>query len=218
MTDFTNRNEATRWLETKPREIGIVFAARAALRVAPMLVLPFTVRKEVARIEREIVLPTIRAMAASWVSARYSRQELANYSAAVIADAAAKSAARAADAADTPDFGRAISVGYTARAAAAAAYAVAANTSARAAAAAHYAARAAVDGSAFDGSNPSSNAPLSIADAYAADAEFIDQSPKAATLAERPLWLTSIPTWARNAWIVLDFEAARGRPGLGCVD
>ena len=75
VTDFTNQDEAKRWLESKPREIGIVFAARAALRVAPILVLPFIARYDAARLAEEVVLPATRAMAASWVAGRYLIRE-----------------------------------------------------------------------------------------------------------------------------------------------
>ena len=37
MVDVTNRGELRAWLETQPREVISVFAARAALRVFPTL-------------------------------------------------------------------------------------------------------------------------------------------------------------------------------------
>ena len=114
-----------------------MFAARAALRVAPILVLPFIARYDAARLEAEIVLPATRAMAASWVAGRYLIREDESYAAAIVnAEAAGRAASCAANAADTPQLGRS-STGHSARAAAAAAYSVAANTPTRAAAASH---------------------------------------------------------------------------------
>jgi hypothetical protein len=67
MVDFSNHDEAQRWFEGQPREVAVAMAARAALRVLPMIVsgqgdLPD------ARFYDALVLPCFRASAVSWAA------------------------------------------------------------------------------------------------------------------------------------------------------
>jgi hypothetical protein len=99
--NFSNRDEVRRWLSNKPREVAVVFAARAALRVAPLLGRALGPRGGgAAKVGRDIVLPAFRAMAVPWVAGQYliHGAEAAARAAAADADAAVAAAAVAADA------------------------------------------------------------------------------------------------------------------------
>jgi hypothetical protein len=191
MVDFSERDEVKRWLDAiKPaerrREVAVVIAARAALRVAPLTYKP--VRQSKKRRDAAfsaIVLPVFRATALPWVAAvnapHGNELRLAANAANAAANAAdayaAASAAADADAADAA---------YAAANAAAAAAAAAANA-ADADAAAYAAAFAAA-------------ANAAAAAANAADAAWIDAGRPAAQLARAPLWLEGAPGWADRAW------------------
>ncbi len=55
--NFSNSADVRRWLSDKPREVAIVFAARAALRVAPLLRALGPRGGGAAAVGRDIVLP-----------------------------------------------------------------------------------------------------------------------------------------------------------------
>ena len=59
------------WLRKQPRAISVAFAARAALRVVPVL----ETAKPDERYMRDLVLPSFRATAVSWAAARYPARE-----------------------------------------------------------------------------------------------------------------------------------------------
>lgn len=184
-TDFSDRKQVRRWLAAKPREVAVVFAARAALRATPLLADLLGPRGGgAARAGRDIVLPLFRAMAAPWVAGRYHPTHGAG--------AAARAAAYASDAArDAASDTDAVS------------YVKAAVEAARAAAYAAYAAYAPTDAFTNDApsyANAAADAASYDAGAAAADAGFIDQHVKASTLAARPLWLTEVPAWTHDAW------------------
>jgi len=127
LAEFNNREDLERWLKDRPREDVVVIAARAALRVLPLLV---TALDEDAKAHRAtIVMPTFRAMAAPWVTAVGPTQGAEVRTAAAFAATAAVRAANA----------------FAGGAATAAAVARAAAVAARAAAYAPDAARAAAD-------------------------------------------------------------------------
>ena len=124
---FSNSEDVERWLRHTPREVAIVIAARAALRVVPSLALALRQRRGGARtIGTDVILPVLRATAAPWVAARYPTRVVATRAAADIvatradaADAAADAAAAAAAAADDADAAVASYAARTAGAAAA---------------------------------------------------------------------------------------------------
>ncbi len=61
-----------RWLADKPRDAAVALAARAALRVAPLLVNALGPRGGGAsRVGKEVVLPVFRAAAVPWVACKY---------------------------------------------------------------------------------------------------------------------------------------------------
>jgi hypothetical protein len=71
--DFSNADELRRFLEAQPRQVGIALAARAALRVLPMIGLPFGA--SLGNSESEAVVHSVfRAVAVAWTaSAPYIR-------------------------------------------------------------------------------------------------------------------------------------------------
>jgi hypothetical protein len=177
--DFSDRDAAERWLRNRPEEAAMIFVARAALRVAPLLADALRPRGDGATsVGREVILPTFRAMAAPWL------RGLGHGFDAVSANHAAHAAAP-----NAADAGRLVAV---ARAAAAA------STGGRKAAVAARGASAVVHAVT---AMPAATAAIAIA--AAADAELIDRGESALALASRPLWLTETPTWAHNAWLRL---------------
>jgi hypothetical protein len=180
--DFSNRNDVRRWLLNKPREVAVVFAARAALRVAPLLAGALRPRR--GGIDQNIILLAFRAMAAPWVAGHYPIHGLeVRAASAHAASAAANIAATYAVYADANAV-HAVNAAVHAAHASANAVVAAARDSANAAHASAYAA-------CYD---------ASYVDASSADALDVDEEANASVLAERPLWLTEVPTWARDGW------------------
>ena len=115
-TDFSDREDSRRWLDAiKPakrrREVAVAMAARAALRVTPLLSLGLGKPGPRATVLSDWVLPSLRATALQWAAAKYPAHgsELrasaasatsAAHAAAASADAAANTAASAASADD----------------------------------------------------------------------------------------------------------------------
>jgi hypothetical protein len=71
LVKINNLDEFGAWLRKQPREVSVAFAARAALRVLPVL----QTAKPDERYMRDIVLPSFRATAVSWAAARYPAHE-----------------------------------------------------------------------------------------------------------------------------------------------
>ena len=187
MVDFSSRDEVKRWLDAiqpakRQREVAVAIAARAALRVLPLLAREVKKRhSKPAGILRRLLAPCLRGTALPWAAARYPAHdnELRAHAAAAAfaASYAAAAYAATADAADAAD----------AASAAAEAAAAAAASSAAAAASAAAASAAAVAYTAGDASP-------------ADDAALIDAGRSTADLAGRPLWPNGAPTWASEAW------------------
>ena len=69
MVDFSNRDEAGRWLEEQPREVAVAIVAREALRVLSLIV---NARPgDAATFGSAIALSCFRAAAMAWVTAKY---------------------------------------------------------------------------------------------------------------------------------------------------
>ena len=100
MVEFLKREDTENWLKDKPREVSVAIAARAALRVLPLL----NSARNVENFETAILLPVfhgtaIPAFAGTWPKAGMGAARAA------YAAYAADAAARAADAAVSKDAG-----------------------------------------------------------------------------------------------------------------
>jgi hypothetical protein len=103
MVDFSKKVDVERWLAGKSHDDAVVFAARAALRVAPLLVTALGLGPRgggPSRVSENLILPAFRALAAAWVVGqypdRYADARASSQAAAHAADAAADAYARGA--------------------------------------------------------------------------------------------------------------------------
>lgn len=187
MVDFGDSADMQRWLRAQPREVAVVMAARAALRVLPI---EPKGGGGTARHRADAILRCFRAAATAWVAGKFPTH----------GDALRDTAAAAGRAANT------ILGGYSIAAASyAAAAACDSKTAIDNAAAASYAAAAAGAGARAAGA----------ADAAfierAGDAG--DRRRLAITLAGRPLWPDGTPNWAKTAWSEMRAELLGAREG-----
>jgi hypothetical protein len=200
VVEFSKREELERWLEGKPREWAVVIAARAALRVVPLLATVFGPRGgELEKAGRDIILPVFRGVAASWVAGTWPSYgtDLDAY------------AAYTTSALETRSYPPAAA---EATAAADAAYATAAADTAlrteAACAAAEYAAKAeAWAGMLNDNVRKADDRGAGVWAAISADATALEAEggfkELPTDLAIKELWPTGIPTWAKRNWTKL---------------
>jgi len=188
MVDFSDRDDIKRWLDAiepakRRREVAVAMAARAALRVTPLLGLELT--RSQATVPSGYVLASLRATALPWAAAKYPAYDSELHAAASAAvvyvfavggayAASARAAVRAAIGAVTATYGDA-------------------HVYPDAATDACTAARAAADAV--------GTAAAGTADAAAtADADLIDAGRSGSELMRFPLWSTPVPDWATEAW------------------
>ncbi len=219
LADLKNNDALRAWLRTQPREVSVALAARAALRVLPILL-----TAERKGYMRDVVLPVFRAAAVAWAAGKYPAHETELAAAAAYA-AAAPAAADAYAAACAADAAYAAFAADAAYAADAAAYAAA--VAAHAADAAYAAAAAAlavrgdaahiVDATAFGFGHLVSAARAAAAvsaaaagraagswSALSADATRLEDGATASVIAGSPLWPQGQPVRLRSLWKVLE--------------
>jgi hypothetical protein len=219
--NFKSSKDVARWLKDKPREFAVVIGARAALRVAPMLVTSLGVRGGgVERIGRKTILPTFRGLATSWVASRWP-----TYSAVLRDTCTASARAAGTSAAVESDSGAAYAADAAFRAAEAAAagarpvaVAKSANAIAASAASAGYAADASI---VTDNSAASNAAREAIYAAISADATALEAMANsgdrgarenAAALARLKLWQHGAPELQTSAWDRLEHILLTANP------
>ncbi len=183
MVEITNREELEAWLGSKGRDAASPIAARAALRVLP-LVVEFSSEDWEAR-SATIVLPMFRAIATSWFVGRWPKQELVGLRSAI-----ARSARFAADSAAFASVSAASTVRSTASAA---------ESAASAADSAASAARTAADSSVrYPADSAIRSASLSVELSVSwqeifADADRLDEAQASRDLMRFPLWSGGAP-------------------------
>jgi hypothetical protein len=192
-TDWSDSESVQRWLEQQPRGASATMAARAALRVLPLLA------RDADEDLPAIALPIFRASAVSWAAARYPYRRTKLRLAAASASAAASRAA--ADAGEV--------AAAAANAAANANACLTVDSGARNANAADAAAAVGHAGGAVALAEITSSRidVGDVDDAARIDATFIDEAhgapdraSAAARLAGSSLWLGDTPEWAISEW------------------
>ena len=186
MAEFKDGAELQTWLEKQPRAVSVVIAARAVLRVLPLLAIEFSAGrlKQQDAVAGAIALPVFRAMAVSWTEARYPDHGMDLVVAAIAAATAANAAAAAA-----------------ANAAAANAVAVSAVSAARAVSAADAtAARAAYAAAAANTAVDAADAAEASWQVVRGDAARIENGMAPDDLAGEALWTKKTPDWFHSHW------------------
>jgi hypothetical protein len=183
---FSDGPDIARWLASKPREIALVIAARATLRVAPLLGFELLNKDSRARMKvaRTLVLPAFRGMAAPWLAAAYAGgAPLINFT------AAAHAAGRAVLHIHSTDLAR--RAVFNANATAAAAYPAdfVASTAAYAAQAAHLASTIEDEATLFEPISRDAN-----------DLVRSDSTLSPSDLALQALWQGQMPSWVSGNW------------------
>ncbi len=93
--NLSDRKQFEAWLRQQKREVCVAIAARAALRVLPVLVTAFVGRLKNSAVTAAVILPVIRAMALPLAAAKYPARGNELRAAARAASAAATPAVRA---------------------------------------------------------------------------------------------------------------------------
>jgi hypothetical protein len=181
MPVFQEMDDATEWLKGKSRNVAIVFAARAALRVIPFLPRPY---------EEEKSLRAFRSVQVAWALAAFPGD-------AALLRAAAEAAALLTAAQDAVKH-----IGATQASAEAAAEWACATAAADGPQTHGFSAHAFefAFATALETSPTASDAFLK---ACGADAEELDQGTSPVTLAHAQLWPGRLPGWVSSAWMLL---------------
>ncbi len=202
--EFSDRDSLRNWLRTQPKDVCAVVAARAALRVLPLIVADFRGAGRDARRFESLTFALLWATAFARAAAKYPSRtyELHPATAVIAAEAAATEGAATKGAAAVLDVTTSTAAAATTAAAvSSAAFAVTATT----ARAVDYAATAAATADIDDAA--------SVAHVWAAgsaDSKAIWSGRTASKLAGDPLWLNGSPKWADESWT--EFQAALSEP------
>ena len=209
--EFKSSKDIARWLRGKPREYALVIAARAAIRVTPMLIASLGPRGGgVEKVGREIILPVFRGMASSWFASawpKHSARLNSNYSAAARAAGVAAAAASASAAAYAADAAFRAAAASTARDVRSTIIQATNATAAAAASTAYAAGEAAVANSpaAANAARAAVYAAISVdASLLETEANTLNAVDSAVALAHRQLWPDDVPEWADMEWIRLE--------------
>jgi len=179
---FRSIEDVAGWLAGQPRDVAVVFAARAALRIIPVLASQFGLHgRQVNKAQSATVLRVFRCVAAAWAAAAYPGRSAELRPAAAVAgsrsddktastaESAASWASAAAGALDADRFP-------------------------------FHAVTYATDAAAAGGSQAFDD----ILNSYAADAEIIDHGYSPVTLALSSTLWRSTPDWAFEGWAELE--------------
>jgi hypothetical protein len=197
MIDFSDREEVKRWLDAiepaeRRREVAVALAARAALRVVPLLIAEFDLHTDVRDVVlSEIILPIFRGMLVTWAAAKYParREEFR----------AAATAAAANFAPIDIATGAAGAAAFTLESAIAAVRLIAVPIVDAIPTAVH-AIDAAIHAAADAAGRAGEGTPGAGSASCDDDAEAIESGLSATEIAGNSLWPEGAPSWAVGAW------------------